>query len=180
MVEDKIMKHLQASATKMGFIALAFILCAVGATYTQSNDSSYNLERLDRIFSQDTARYATEFDFPAGFEVERKLGSAVQVIANGLVISVESNDQTYGRVVRVVHKMKTRKGFEWVESIYAHLGTTEVKAGDFVKRGDRIGTLGSDLNNNFGYLHLEMRSEIGLPLTRRVSVKNPMGDDWSS
>jgi septal ring factor EnvC (AmiA/AmiB activator) len=56
----------------------------------------------------------------------------------------------------------------------------EVKEGDFLARGDKIGTVGADEGNNFGYLHLEMRSEIGRPLMKQISLKDSSGDDWSS
>ncbi len=59
--------------------------------------------------------------------------------------------------------------------MYAQLQTMEVAAGQFVKRGQRIGTVGTGNDNYLAHLHWEVRQTVGLGLGAGF---NPRSDGW--
>lgn len=59
----------------------------------------------------------------------------------------------YGNHVRVTHK----HGNDVYETIYAHLNTINVKAGDYVFRGQELGKMGSTGNSTGTHLHLTLK-----------------------
>lgn len=157
----------------------AFSLMLVGASCLESSDASENTIE----FSDD---YITDgFDFPVGkpdgngyynAQVFGKnnhlgddwngngggnsdLGDSVFATANGYVNFAEDVDGGWGNVIRILHKLPdgTR-----VESLYAHFEKIVVKSGDWVKRGDFIGTVGTANGIYYAHLHFEIRSDVSM------------------
>jgi murein DD-endopeptidase MepM/ murein hydrolase activator NlpD len=91
------------------------------------------------------------------------LGDPVHAIAAGVVREATDHGGGWGNVVRVVHACGEVPGRE-VESLYAHLDAIEVRAGQRVGRGQRIGTIGNAGGQYRAHLHLELRARPGLPL----------------
>ena len=91
------------------------------------------------------------------------LGDPVHAIAAGVVSVASDHGGGWGNVVRVVHACGEVPGQE-VESLYAHLDTVEVHAGQRVGRGQRIGTIGTAGGQYRAHLHLELRARRGMPL----------------
>jgi murein DD-endopeptidase MepM/ murein hydrolase activator NlpD len=94
------------------------------------------------------------------------LGDPVLAIAAGVVRSTGDHGGGWGRVVRVVHDIGGPGAPVYIESLYAHLASIEVAAGDVVARGQRIGTIGNAGGRYAAHLHLELRDRVGLPLGR--------------
>ncbi|MCP4122274.1 MAG: M23 family metallopeptidase, partial [Bacteroidetes bacterium] len=90
------------------------------------------------------------------------LGDPVYCIAHGYVVSTEHHGSGWGKVIRVVHYLKEKKLF--VESLYAHCDKMEVKKGDWLKRGQRIGTIGNANGTYWAHLHLELRTIVDMGL----------------
>ncbi len=90
------------------------------------------------------------------------LGDPVYSIAHGLVVEAEDFGGGWGKVLRIVHQLDSAE--QKVESLYAHLDSMLLEVGDFVERGDQIGTIGNADGAYWAHLHLEIRSEVGLPL----------------
>jgi murein DD-endopeptidase MepM/ murein hydrolase activator NlpD len=91
------------------------------------------------------------------------LGDPVHALATGVVTVASDHGGGWGNVVRVVHPCGEVPGQE-VESLYAHLDTVEVQAGQRVGRGQRLGTIGTAGGQYRAHLHLELRARPGLPL----------------
>lgn len=91
------------------------------------------------------------------------LGDPVHAIAAGVVSSASDHGGGWGNVVRVVHACGEVPGHQ-VESLYAHLETIEVRAGQRVGRGQQIGTIGTAGGQYRAHLHLELRARPGMPL----------------
>lgn len=87
-------------------------------------------------------------DFHAGLDIAADKGEAVKATANG---TVESSGYTgnYGNLVVVAHGfgMTTR---------YGHLARSTVVPGQYVKRGDVIGFVGSTGRSTSSHLHYEV------------------------
>ncbi len=81
----------------------------------------------------------------------------VRAIEAGRVVHVshDAKDSNYGKLAIVEHDVEGTP----VYSIYAHLATVDVRPGQTVARGDRLGRLGSTgagLNQRRAHLHLEI------------------------
>lgn len=92
------------------------------------------------------------------------LGDPVYSIAHGLVVEAEEHYGGWGKVIRVVHLLNLDSAGQQVESLYAHLDSMMVNKGDLIQRGQQIGTIGNADGAYWAHLHLEIRSEVGLPL----------------
>ena len=98
-----------------------------------------------------------------GFDSD--LGQPIYAVAAGRVSFAEDVGGTWGRIVRVVHYYRDRRGeLRAVESLYAHLERIDVREGDLVRRGEPLGTLGNCDGAYPAHLHFELRARPGLPL----------------
>ena len=93
------------------------------------------------------------------------LGDPVFAIADGVVTAARDEGGGWGNVVRVAHACGDAPDQE-VESLYAHLEAIDaaIVVGRSVRRGDRIGTIGTAGGRYLAHLHLELRAAPGLPL----------------
>lgn len=92
------------------------------------------------------------------------LGDPVHSVADGVVTFAEDMGGGWGNVVRVVHRVKSGKDTRMMESLYAHLETVLVRPGEIVRRGTKLGTIGTANGQYKAHLHLEIRSAPDLPL----------------
>ena len=89
------------------------------------------------------------------------LGDPIYSIANGYVSFSKNVYGGWGNVIRIVHFITEDKR---VESLYAHCDEVFVKEGEYIKRGQKIGTIGNNDGAYLAHLHLELRSKVGMPL----------------
>jgi murein DD-endopeptidase MepM/ murein hydrolase activator NlpD len=165
---------------------------AVGALIAAAGVASGGLSARDRPERGIAAPAAGSFGFPVGggtaagyynaqpfgesFHLgddwngagggDTDLGDPVLAIADGRVRSARDHGGGWGSVVRVVHDIGAPGTPVLVESLYAHLDSIDVTAGDVVARGQRIGTIGDAGGRYAAHLHLEIRDRIDLPLGR--------------
>ena len=92
------------------------------------------------------------------------LGDPIFSISNGYINSVEDVGGGWGNVVRIVHQLKAPTTIKFVESIYAHFDSVMVKQGNFIKRGEQIGTMGNCNGIYYAHLHFELRSDVTMLL----------------
>ncbi len=88
------------------------------------------------------------------------LGDPVLAVADGIVTQAYEAGAGWGQVVRVLHSVDG----QLVESVYAHLDTVLVEHGQALARGEQLGTIGTAHGAYPAHLHLELRSDVGLPL----------------
>lgn len=88
-------------------------------------------------------------------------GTAIGVIADGVVVGVNDEDWSYGQHVVVEHVINGQK----IQSWYAHMqtGSIRVKVGDVVTVGQEIGQVGSTGQSTGAHLHLEIHVN-GVPV----------------
>ena len=80
------------------------------------------------------------YEYDLGYTLGAESGTNVVACYDGKVTSViESGDASTGKLVRIQHK-------DGVESVYSSLDVIDVKVGDEVKSGERIGTVGNSAN----------------------------------
>jgi peptidoglycan hydrolase-like protein with peptidoglycan-binding domain len=86
----------------------------------------------------------------AGIDFGASTGTAVGAAGRGTVVSAGWNSGGYGNLVVIQHRL----GFQtW----YAHLSAVNVRAGQSVAGGTRIGSVGSTGHSTGPHLHFEVR-----------------------
>jgi murein DD-endopeptidase MepM/ murein hydrolase activator NlpD len=71
------------------------------------------------------------------------LGEPVYSVADGWVSVAQDFANEFGKVVFVCYRLPENRWPPFVEVMYAELNSIDVKAGQFVRRGQRIGTVGN-------------------------------------
>lgn len=89
------------------------------------------------------------------------LNDPVYAIANGYVSYSENGGPGWGNIIRIVHCIKGAPN-RYVESLYGHVKTMLVREGQWVKRGDRIATIGDANGVYIAHLHLELRHKVDM------------------
>lgn len=96
------------------------------------------------------------------------LGDPIYAIADGVVMFAYDCRGGWGRCILLRHAYRDPKTgkINYIDSQYAHLLGMSVKTGDFVKRGQQIGTLGSNRGMYPAHLHFEMRHNLQIGMQR--------------
>ncbi len=92
------------------------------------------------------------------------LGEPVYSVADGWVAVAQDFENAWGKVVFICYRLPEKRYPPFVEVMYSQLQTMSVTAGQFVKRGQQIGTVGNANGTypNKAHLHWEVRSMVGL------------------
>ena len=88
------------------------------------------------------------------------LGDPIYAVADGRVLLARDGGPGWGNVVIVLHAYVENGERKYVQSCYGHVETMLVHAGDEVKRGQQIATVGTAGGRYFAHLHFEMREFI--------------------
>jgi murein DD-endopeptidase MepM/ murein hydrolase activator NlpD len=105
------------------------------------------------------------------------LGEPVDSIGDGWVSVAQNFENPFGKVVFVVYRLSDNRWPPFVEVMYAMLNSISVKPGDFVKRGQQIGTVGHGDGTYPAHLHWEVRQTVGLGLGPGFNTRH---DGWLS
>jgi murein DD-endopeptidase MepM/ murein hydrolase activator NlpD len=92
------------------------------------------------------------------------LGEPVYSVADGWVAVAYDFENAWGKVVFIDYRLPEGRYPPFVEVMYAQLQTMTVKSGQFVKRGQQIGTVGNANGIYTAHLHWEVRTAAGLGL----------------
>jgi len=85
-----------------------------------------------------------------GIDIAAKSGTSIKAAMAGTVSVAEENSE-YGKFIKIINGD--------VMTVYAHCKKLKVKAGDKVKTGQTIATVGSTGNSTGPHLHFEIRVE---------------------
>lgn len=114
-------------------------------------------------FGNRISPFTNEKEFHAGMDISAKAHSPIVAPADGVVTETGS-DYGYGRFIHISH------GYG-LKTIYGHLSKQLVKAGQRVKRGQEIGTIGSTGRSTGPHLHYEVHVN-GLPVNPNRYILN--------
>lgn len=89
--------------------------------------------------------------FHYGIDISNMTGTPIRATAAGKVVFAGVNGG-YGKMVKIEHA-------DSYLSIYGHLDHIQVKPGESVMRGDRIGTMGNTGRSSGSHLHYEVRHQ---------------------
>ena len=89
------------------------------------------------------------------------LGDPIYSTADGLVLYAGEPSPGWGKLVVVAHKTPDGKT---LHSMYAHLNRIDVRIGDLISRGGKLGTVGTASGYYPAHLHFEMRASDGVDI----------------
>ena len=90
------------------------------------------------------------------------LGEPVYSVGDGWVSVAQDFESAFGKVIFICYRLPKDRWPPFVEVMYAQLNSMDVKAGDLVKRGQKIGTVGNAGGTYPAHLHWEVRQTVGL------------------
>lgn len=91
--------------------------------------------------------------YHVGADYAAPSGTPIVAVKDGKVLEAK-NGTTWGAAYGIAAVIDHGDG---LRAIYAHMSKIEVKAGDTVKEGQKIGEIGSTGNSTGPHLHLEVR-----------------------
>jgi len=94
------------------------------------------------------------------------LGDPIYTIGDGVVVFARDCHQGWGNVVIVRHAYREGGAVRNVDSLYGHLDKILVRRGQAVRRGQQIGTMGTAHGLYDSHLHLELRKNIAIGMSR--------------
>jgi hypothetical protein len=165
--------------------ALAFVTIVVWKLWPELTrpkyvDLAFQIPSALELASLPTA---TRFDFPLGSEngalaynaqafTQNKhlgddlngiggensdLGDPIYCVGDGRVLLARDGGPGWGNIVIVLHAYIDKGARKYVQSYYGHVQEMLVHAGDHVRRGQKIATVGTANGRYFAHLHFEMR-----------------------
>ena len=106
------------------------------------------------------------------------LGDPVYACGDGVVVQSRDVRVGWGNVVIIRHHYRDSKGkLQTVDSLYGHLNTRYVTLHQRVKRGQKIGTIGTNRGMYLAHLHFEIRKNIYIGMHRSKFAKG-YGNYW--
>ncbi len=95
------------------------------------------------------------------------LGDPVYSIGNGVVVHAMDIHVGWGNVVIIRHAFRDESGrIQFVDSLYGHLNEIKVRMSQIVRRGELIGTIGTNHGMYPAHLHLEVHKNLAMGPTR--------------
>ncbi len=107
------------------------------------------------------------------------LGDPVYSCADGIVTFAHDVKTGWGNVVLIRHAYRdpSSSSVKFIDSLYGHLDKILVKNGQSIKRGQQVGTIGTNRGMYPAHLHFEMRHNINIGMNRS-GIPSTM-DHWA-
>ena len=100
------------------------------------------------------------------------LGDPIYSIGDGLVVFARDCHMGWGNVVIVRHSYREGGAIRTIDSLYGHLDTILVRKGQAVGRGQKIATMGTAHGLYDAHLHLEIRKNIEIGMSRAAFAQD--------
>jgi len=100
------------------------------------------------------------------------LGDPIYSIGDGVVVFARDCHMGWGNVVIVRHAFREDGMVKNIDSLYGHLNTILVQRGQAVTRGQKIGTMGTAHGIYDAHLHLEIRKNLAIGMSRAAFARD--------
>ena len=100
------------------------------------------------------------------------LNDPIYCIGDGVVVFARDVHRGWGNVVIVRHAYRESGTVKYIDSLYGHLNSILVRRGQKVVRGQRIGAMGTAHGQYDAHLHLEIRKNLEIGMSRAKFQKN--------
>ena len=150
--------------------SLAAAKAAAAAAAEKARESATRCEmmlsnyRITATFGMGGTRWARSH---TGTDFAAPMGTTIRSVMKGEVVSADWAG-AYGRQVRVRHEDGT-------ETWYNHMSQFDVRVGETVYAGDKVGEVGSSGNSTGPHLHFEVRPGGGEPINPMPWLRNHCG-----
>jgi murein DD-endopeptidase MepM/ murein hydrolase activator NlpD len=161
------------------FLLAAFFALAVGTSAQQArvnladgfdfpvgkpNADGYYKARGLRL--REPRHYGEDWNGRSGGD--KDLGDPVYAIADGIVTLAANVHTGWGNVVLTRHAYRDPASgqVKYIDTLNGHLDKIMVKQGQLIKRGQQIGTIGSNFGMYPAHLHFEIRHNITIGMAR--------------
>jgi murein DD-endopeptidase MepM/ murein hydrolase activator NlpD len=94
------------------------------------------------------------------------LGDPVFCTAHGIVQFAQDYKMGWGNVIIVRHAYLENGKVNYVDSLYGHLNQIDVRVGQKVSRGQKIGAIGNNHGQYDAHLHFELRKNLTVGMFR--------------
>lgn len=104
---------------------------------------------MDGVLTQgygNTGFKALGYSFHNGLDIAAPAGEPIYAAADGQVTNCGSGEAAYGNWCTIKHNISTATGSRCVVSLYGHMRSYQIKAGQTVKQGDLVGYEGNTGN----------------------------------
>ena len=122
------------------------LLAAIPAIQPVRNE---NLKRMASGFGYRSDPFTKARKFHEGMDFSAKMGTPIFASGDGIVSRADNTASGFGNHIVIRH------GFGY-ETLYAHLSRYKSRVGQYVKRGDIIGYVGSTGRSEAPHLHYEV------------------------
>jgi len=163
-----------------------------------AQEPTVNVQLLNRPMETASTRLADGFDFPVGkpdaegyykargFRSgghmgedwdgirggDTDLNDPIYSIGDGIVVFARDVHLGWGNVVIVRHAYRENGDVKHIDSLYGHLNSILVNRGQRVARGQQIGKMGTAHGQYDAHLHLEIRKNLEIGMSRSKFQKN--------
>lgn len=121
--------------------------------------------------------YGEDWNGRAGGDSD--MGAPVYSVADGLVTWAYDVRAGWGNVILVRHAYRDPASgqVKYCDALYGHLRDMFVRAGQMVRRGQKIGTIGNNRGMYAAHLHFEIRHNIRTGMQRESAPRDL--DNWA-
>jgi murein DD-endopeptidase MepM/ murein hydrolase activator NlpD len=139
------------------------------------NAANYYKSRGLRLRSP--AHYGEDWNGRGGGNSD--LGDPVYSVADGIVTFAYDVRMGWGNVVLIRHAYRDPSSgkVKFIDSLYGHLDKMMVKKGQTIKKGQQVGTIGTNRGMYPAHLHFEMRHNINIGMDRNAAPSTM--DHWA-
>ena len=163
-----------------------------------AEEPTVNVQLLNRSMETASTRLADGFDFPVGkpeaegyykargFRSGGHMGEdwdgvrggdtdlkdPIYCIGEGIVVFARDVHLGWGNVVIVRHAYRESGAVKHIDSLYGHLNSILVHRGQKLSRGQQLGTMGTAHGQYDAHLHLEIRKNLEIGMSRSKFQKN--------
>jgi murein DD-endopeptidase MepM/ murein hydrolase activator NlpD len=100
------------------------------------------------------------------------LGDPIYSMGDGLVVFARDCHMGWGNVIIIRHSYRESGAVKNIDALYGHLNTMLVHRGQAVARGQKIATMGTAHGLYDAHLHLEIRKNIEIGMSRAAFAKD--------
>ena len=163
-----------------------------------AQEPTVNVQLLNRPMETASTRLADGFDFPVGkpdaegyykargfrsgghmgedwdgiHGGDTDLNDPIYSIGDGIVVFARDVHLGWGNVVIVRHAYRENGEVKHIDSLYGHLNSILVNRGQRVARGQQVGKMGTAHGQYDAHLHLEIRKNLEIGMSRSKFQKN--------
>ena len=99
-------------------------------------------------------------------------GRPVYAIGNGIVVLSRDVHVAWGNVVVIRHAWIENRQLKFADSLYAHLDRISLREGQQVRKGQQVGTIGTNHGMYPAHLHFEIHKDLTIGVNHAAGTRD--------